>query len=184
MSGLFCLQTMGWYYFLGSYLLRLYEPSNFINMKKALFILTFTLQALLSTAQCLDTLNFPNYQPPCNPDLVPVCGCDGVTYTNNCFADFATVTQYIDGPCEQVVMRVSPNPATYWLDVTIVTKYEADVSLYIFDRTGNIYYYQYLRAVNSQILNIPLNGFDQGLYIVMVESNGVSQLSKIIKWEQ
>jgi hypothetical protein len=153
-------------------------------MRKLIFIVAFTLSATLVGAQCLDTLNFPNLQPPCYADFVPVCGCDGVTYQNQCYAEFATVLQYIDGPCEQVAFTIYPNPTTDYLFTTIVTKYEADVNIYIFDRNGMVYYYRYLQAVKSEFLTLPMNGFDQGVYIIMVESNGVAKLSKFVKWNE
>ena len=153
-------------------------------MKQFVFLVVFMLSATMMRGQCLDTLNFPNLQPPCNPDFIPVCGCDGVTYQNRCYADFATVTQYIDGPCEQVAFTIYPNPTTNWLFTTIVTKYEADVNLYIFDRNGTIYYSRYLQAVTSEYLTLPMNGFVQGVYIIMIESNGVAKLSKFVKWNE
>ena len=153
-------------------------------MKQLLFIGLFLLSFSTSFAQCLDTLQFPNPQPPCYPDFIPVCGCDGNTYRNNCYADYATVLQYTDGPCEHVALDFYPNPVIDLLNLTVVTKFESDVNLYIFDRNGIVYYYRYLDNITSKVLTIPVNGFDKGLYIIMAESNGEISLSKIIRWEQ
>ncbi len=149
-------------------------------MRNLLTLLLLPL-ASMTHGQCLDTLQFPNLQPPCYPDFVPVCGCDGVTYRNACHADFATVLQYGEGPCEQVVHDYYPNPVENMIYMTIATKYESDVNLYIFDRNGHVYYYRYLPLVSSQYLTIPVNGFEKGLYIVMTESNGQASFSKMIR---
>lgn len=138
----------------------------------------------LANGQCLDTLNSPILNPGCNLDFTPVCGCNGVTYNNPCFAEAATVLQYVDRPCEQVAINFYPNPVIYWLYATVVTKFEADVNLMIFDRNGNIYYSRYLQSVNYEYLTIPVHDFDDGLYILMAESNGVAEFKKFIKWKE
>ncbi|MFM1874682.1 MAG: hypothetical protein RL266_419 [Bacteroidota bacterium] len=151
---------------------------------KWFFVVSVLTLPLHVASQCLDTLNTPVLNPGCNLDFTPVCGCDGVTYRNPCYAEAATVLQYVDRPCEQVAINFYPNPVIYWLYAIIVTKYEADVNLLIFDRNGNIYYSRYLRAVNYEYLTIPVHDFHDGMYILMVESNGVAQFKKFIKWNE
>lgn len=51
----------------------------------------------------------------------PVCGCDGVTYSNSCFADIAGVTSYTFGPCGTVFgctvfTACNFNPQANWDD--------------------------------------------------------------------
>lgn len=151
-------------------------------MKGLLLTLALIIGGLSLKAQCIDTLNSPT-NAACPPDFLPICGCNGVTYHNSCFADREQVLNYYDRPCEQIAMAIWPNPATFILDVSIFTKYDADVNLYIFDRNGTINYYQFIPYVSNTQLTIPVFGFKRGLYIIMAESNGVTKLLKFIKWD-
>jgi hypothetical protein len=153
----------------------------FIPMMRSLFIFILMSNILSSSAQCIDTLNFA-YEPVCFLEFRPLCGCDGNTYKNECYAEAATLLQWVDGPCEQVAFEFRPNPATDNLNTTIVTKFEANVDVYIFDKNGTIKYTQRLNAVTWYYLTIPMNNFDPGVYIMMVESNGVTKVSKFVKW--
>lgn len=148
-------------------------------------LIFLTLLPFMGQAQCLDTLRFP--QAPgtaCNPEFYPVCGCDGVTYRNSCFAEWATVLQWAEGPCEQVAVNLFPNPVVYQLFAQIATKFETDVQVYIFDRNGNIYYQADLRNIEYETLIIPVYDFDQGLYIFMAQSGQDVVLEKFVKWNE
>jgi Kazal-type serine protease inhibitor domain len=42
----------------------------------------------------------PKPNCPCTDVFAPVCGCDGVTYSNSCEATCAGVLSYTPGSCE------------------------------------------------------------------------------------
>lgn len=48
---------------------------------------------------CIDESKI-NPTAPCTMDYRPVCGCDDVTYGNECMATNAGVLRWSDGECE------------------------------------------------------------------------------------
>lgn len=56
--------------------------------------------AVLGACPCVDP-NLINPAVLCIAQYEPVCGCDGVTYSNSCVATYyGGVTSYTNGPCE------------------------------------------------------------------------------------
>ena len=61
-------------------------------------ILFFSLVSCEKNKTCIDSTQI-NDSITCIEIYNPVCGCDGNTYDNYCYADKAGVTSYVAGEC-------------------------------------------------------------------------------------
>ena len=68
-------------------------------MIKIIITLFIVLFKSIAFADCIDESNISdNYV--CTENWSPVCGCDGITYSNDCYAENAGVTEWTEGECQ------------------------------------------------------------------------------------
>ena len=64
-----------------------------------IFITLFILFKSTAFADCIDESNISD-DYVCTENWSPVCGCDGITYSNDCYAENAGVTEWTEGECQ------------------------------------------------------------------------------------
>jgi len=75
-----------------------------MNFRKLLFIFGgcalagLSLQSSCNSSDCEATE--PNPNCVCYEIYAPVCGCDNVTYSNDCYAECHGISEYTEGECD------------------------------------------------------------------------------------
>lgn len=161
---------------------------NFFN-KIAFGILMFLLllagktEAQFTTPSCIDT-NMVTFNPCFGTVYQPVCGCDNVTYRNECLAIAAGIVNfgYVDGPCEFMDFDFSPNPVNTAgeMKLKIICKDVTDINVWIFDTFFRERYYQVSRQFQDIELYPDVRGFGNGLFFVVVEAGGVVKVKRLL----
>jgi len=68
-------------------------------MIKIFITLFIVLFKSIAFADCIDESNISD-DYVCTENWSPVCGCDGITYSNDCYAENAGVTEWTEGECQ------------------------------------------------------------------------------------
>jgi hypothetical protein len=119
----------------------------------------------------------------CYEIFAPVCGCDNVTYPNDCYArTYGGVLYWTPGSCttgiesfQNSLVKFYPNPAT---DFLYIENPEAEeFSFQLIDMRGKIV----LRFNNNTSKMIDISYINQGIYLLYIQNNkGEISVNKLI----
>lgn len=102
----------------------------------------------------------------------PVCGCDLITYQNECIAKFKHgISSWTPGECSvnnkdfyHLLHQLYPNPATYSVYLTFTNDRSEEILVEVFTMDAQTVYHKTI-SLHESIIEIDLQSFSAGLYI-------------------
>lgn len=152
-------------------------------MLRLLLPILFVMLPFTTTAQCYDSTQVV-YGGYCDPRWEPVCGCDGYTYRNDCFARNAGLSTWTYTICDYVDFDFLPNPPIDYITVDAWLKAPDVMYVELIDRFGKIYYTNVFQGSDRYIFQVDFRGYPQGIYYLHCYTSSGSRVKKVLKADE
>lgn len=130
---------------------------------------------------CIDSLG-RSPQDRCAGEFRPKCGCNGVTYRNDCDILRNGVKSWTEGSCSGYEFDIFPTYNPYYIDFTLVQATPNFSRMTIVDFYGKLWFEKDLTAVDREYFQIDLTLMTPGPYIIFVyDTKGTYRWKKFVK---
>jgi hypothetical protein len=152
---------------------------------KYLILLLITISSMLQAQNCVDSSKVL-YGAYCEADFVPVCGCNGESYINECDAKRNGVYNFTQGSCDPADFNFIPNPVSNMIFMDIALKTQGPYSIYVFNTFGRMVYFQiYTNYFMDNVpfkTNVDVSNLETGFYFLVLRQNNFFKIKRLVKF--
>lgn len=158
------------------------------SIKHYLAVGIFVLVSQITLAQinqpCVDPGRVDPYYQCNDPSFLPVCGCDQVTYRNECVAFRNGGVNQInhDGVCQNDYVFAAIYPTLVADNITLYLQFfdKGSALIQIRSSFGKIMFSQNFLSLSSRQFSLERAGYQPGIYYFFVISGNFSQVVKFV----